>query len=172
MLKTKERTKAMSSSGRVYEGVLKGDGLRFVIVISRFNEFISSKLLGGARDCLTRHGVAEGDIDVAWVPGAMEIPLVAQRLGRSKKYDAVICLGAVIRGATPHFDYVAAQAAKGVAQVQLETGVPVIFGVLTTETIEQAVERAGSKSGNRGWDAALSALEMANLLKGLDGTGK
>jgi 6,7-dimethyl-8-ribityllumazine synthase len=162
----------MSNSGRVYEGVLKGEGLRFVIVISRFNEFISSKLLGGARDCLTRHGVAEGDIDVAWVPGAMEIPLVAQRLGRSKKYDAVICLGAVIRGATPHFDYVAAQAAKGVAQVQLETGVPVIFGVLTTESIEQAVERAGAKSGNRGWDAALSALEMANLLKGLDGTGK
>jgi 6,7-dimethyl-8-ribityllumazine synthase len=162
----------MSSSGRVYEGVLKGEGLRFVIVISRFNEFISSKLLGGARDCLTRHGVTEGDIDVAWVPGAMEIPLVAQRVGRSKKYDAVICLGAVIRGSTPHFDYVAGQAAKGVAQVQLETGVPVIFGVLTTESIEQAVERAGTKSGNRGWDAALSALEMANLLKGLDGTEK
>jgi 6,7-dimethyl-8-ribityllumazine synthase len=172
MWKTTERKRAMSSSGHTYEGVLKGEGLRLAIVISRFNEFIGSKLLGGARDCLTRHGVAESDIDVAWVPGAMEIALVAQKLGRSKKYDAVICLGAVIRGSTPHFDYVAAQAAKGVSQVQLETGVPVVFGVLTTDSIEQAVERAGTKSGNRGWDAALSALEMANLLKSLDGPGK
>jgi 6,7-dimethyl-8-ribityllumazine synthase len=162
----------MSSGGQIYEGMLKGEGLRVAVVISRFNEFISSKLLGGARDCLTRHGVVDGDIDVAWVPGAMELPLVAQRMGRSKKYDAVICLGAVIRGSTPHFDYVAAQAAKGVAEVQLDTGVPVIFGVLTTETIEQAIERAGTKSGNRGWDAALSALEMANLLRGLEETRK
>jgi 6,7-dimethyl-8-ribityllumazine synthase len=172
MSKTQERTKRMSSSGRVYEGVLKGEGLRFAIVVSRFNEFISSKLLGGARDCLSRHGVAESDIAVAWVPGAMEIPLVAQKLASSKEYEAIICLGAVIRGSTPHFDYVAGEAAKGVAKVQLETGVPVIFGVLTTETIEQAVERAGTKSGNRGWDAALSALEMANLLKGLGETSK
>jgi 6,7-dimethyl-8-ribityllumazine synthase len=162
----------MSSSGRIFEGVLKGEGLRFAVVISRFNEFITSKLLGGTRDCLTRHGVTESDIAVAWVPGAMEIPLVAQKLGRSGEYDAIVCLGAVIRGATPHFDYVAGEVAKGVAKVQLETGVPVIFGVLTTETIEQAVERAGTKSGNRGWDAALSALEMANLLKGLDGRAK
>jgi len=162
----------MSSSGQVYEGFLKGEGLRFAIVVSRFNEFIGSKLLGGARDCLTRHGVAEGDVDVAWVPGALEIPLVAQKLAKTKTYSAVVCLGAVIRGSTPHFDYVAAEVAKGVAHVQLETGVPVIFGVLTTETIEQAVERAGTKSGNRGWDAALSGLEMANLLRGIDGAVK
>ena len=162
----------MTESGRVYEGFLKGEGLHFAVVVSRFNEFIGSKLLSGARDCLRRHGVAEGDVDVAWVPGALEIPLVAQRLARSKKYDAVICLGAVIRGSTPHFDYVAAQVAKGVTQVQLEAGLPVIFGVLTTETIEQAVERAGTKAGNRGWDAALSALEMADLLRGIDETVK
>ena len=170
MSKTKERTESMSGSGRVFEGVLRGEGLRFGVVVSRFNEFIGSKLLGGARDCLGRHGVTENDVDVAWVPGALEIPLVAQWMGRSKRYDAVICLGAVIRGSTPHFDYVASEVAKGVAHVQLETGVPVIFGVLTTENIEQAVERAGTKSGNKGWDAALSALEMANLLRELDGT--
>ena len=158
----------MTEKGRVFEGFLKGEGLRFAIVVSRFNEFISSKLLSGAWDCLTRHGVAEADIDVAWVPGAMEIPLVAQRLAGSARYDAVICLGAVIRGSTPHFDYVAGEVAKGVAKVQLDTGVPVIFGVLTTDTIEQAVERAGTKAGNKGWDAALSALEMANLVKNLD----
>jgi 6,7-dimethyl-8-ribityllumazine synthase len=172
MLRTKERTESMTDKGRVFEGVLKGDGLRFAIVVSRFNDFISSKLLAGALDCLARHGVGEGNVDVAWVPGALEIPLVAQRLGKGGKYHAVICLGAVIRGATPHFDYVAGEVAKGVARVQLETGVPMIFGVLTTETIEQAVERAGTKAGNRGWDAALSALEMANLLRGLDGGGK
>jgi 6,7-dimethyl-8-ribityllumazine synthase len=168
MPKTKERTKGMSSKGRVYEGVLKGEGLRFAIVVSRFNDFIGSKLLAGAQDCLGRHGVGEDHVDVAWVPGALEIPLVAQRMAKSATYDAVICLGAVIRGATPHFDYVAGEVAKGVAQVQLDTGVPVIFGVLTTETIEQAVERAGTKAGNKGWDAAVSALEMANLLRGLD----
>ncbi len=153
--------------------MLKGEGLRFSIVVSRFNEFIGSKLLAGAEDCLTRHGVSPGDVDVAWVPGAMEIPLIAQRMAMSKKYDAVLCLGAVIRGSTPHFDYVAAEVAKGVAKVQLDSGVPILFGVLTTETIEQAVERAGTKAGNRGWDAALSGLEMANLVKTLAGaTGR
>jgi len=160
----------MTDKGRVFEGLLKGEGLRIAIVVSRFNEFISSKLLSGAWDCLTRHGVNEHDIDVAWVPGAMEIPLVAQKLAGTEKYDAVICLGAVIRGSTPHFDYVAAEAAKGVARVGLKAGIPVIFGVLTTDSIEQAVERAGTKAGNKGWDAAVSALEMANLLHSLDET--
>jgi 6,7-dimethyl-8-ribityllumazine synthase len=163
-----ERTEAMSEAGRVFEGVLKGEGLRFGIVVSRFNEFIGSKLLSGARDCLSRHGAAAEAIDVAWVPGALEVPVIAKRMVKTGKYDAVICLGAVIRGSTPHFDYVAAEVAKGVAAVQLDSGTPVIFGVLTTETIEQAVERAGTKSGNRGWDAALSALEMANLVRRLD----
>jgi 6,7-dimethyl-8-ribityllumazine synthase len=160
--------KAMDNKGTVYEGILSGDGLRFAIVVSRFNEFISSKLLSGAWDCLTRHGASGGDIDVAWVPGAMEIPLIAQRLAGTKRYDAVICLGAVIRGSTPHFDYVAAEVAKGVASVQLNVGLPVIFGVLTTDSIEQAVERAGTKAGNKGWDAAVSALEMANLVRKLE----
>ncbi len=158
----------MSDTGRTFEGVLKGEGLRFAIVVSRFNEFIGSKLLSGARDCLTRHGVSVADVDVAWVPGSMEIPIIAKRLALSGAYDAVITLGAVIRGSTAHFDYVAGEVAKGVAMVQLESGVPVIFGVLTTENIEQAVERAGTKSGNKGWDAALSAIEMANLVRGLD----
>jgi 6,7-dimethyl-8-ribityllumazine synthase len=162
----------MTSGGRVYEGFLTGAGLRLAIVVSRFNEFIGSRLLAGARDCLTRHGVGEDDVDTAWVPGALEIPLAAQKMAKAKKYDAVICLGAVIRGSTPHFDHVAAEVTKGVAQVQLETGVPVIFGVLTTDTIEQAVERAGTKAGNRGWDAALSALEMANLTRALDNASK
>ena len=157
----------MTEKGRVFEGFLNGEGLRLAVVVSRFNEFISSKLLSGAWDSLTRHGVAEKDIDVAWVPGAMEIPLVAQRLAGSARYDAIICLGAVIRGSTPHFDYVSAEVAKGVAKVQLDAGIPVIFGVLTTDTIEQAVERAGTKSGNKGWDAALSAIEMANVMKQL-----
>jgi 6,7-dimethyl-8-ribityllumazine synthase len=162
----------MTSGGRVYEGFLTGAGLRLAIVVSRFNEFIGSRLLAGARDCLTRHGVGEDDVDTAWVPGALEIPLAAQKMAKAKKYDAVICLGAVIRGSTPHFDHVAAEVTKGVAQVQLETGVPVIFGVLTTDTIEQAVERAGTKAGNRGWDAALSAIEMANLTRALDNASK
>jgi 6,7-dimethyl-8-ribityllumazine synthase len=153
--------------GQVFEGTLSGDGLRFGIVIGRFNDFISSKLLSGALDCLNRHGTEMSAVETAWVPGSFEIPLVAGRLAASGRYDAVICLGAVIRGSTPHFDYVAAEVAKGVARVGLDTGVPVIFGVLTTDTIEQAVERAGTKAGNKGWDAALSALEMANLLKGL-----
>jgi 6,7-dimethyl-8-ribityllumazine synthase len=159
----------MDSKGRVYEGVLTGEGLRFAVVVSRFNEFISSKLLSGTWDCLTRHGADGGQIDVAWVPGAMEIPLIAQRLAATKRYDAIICLGAVIRGSTPHFDYVAAEVAKGVAKVQLDAGLPVIFGVLTTDSIEQAVERAGTKAGNKGWDAAVSALEMANLVRTLEG---
>jgi 6,7-dimethyl-8-ribityllumazine synthase len=162
----------MSSNGQVYEGVLKGEGLRLGIVASRFNEFIGSRLVAGARDCLVRHGVSEADIDLAWVPGAFEIPLAAQRLARSQRYSAVICVGAVIRGSTPHFEHVAAEVTKGIAQVQLETGLPVVFGVLTTDTIEQAVERAGTKAGNKGWDAALAALEMANLLRVLDDAGK
>ena len=158
----------MAEKGRVFEGFLNGEGLQFAIVVSRFNEFISGKLLSGAWDCLTRHGVGAANVDVAWVPGAMEIPLIAQRLARSKKYDAVICLGAVIRGSTPHFDYVSAEVAKGIAKVQLDSGIPVIFGVLTTDSIEQAVERAGTKAGNKGWDAAVAALEMANLLQSLE----
>jgi len=139
-------------------------GQKFGIVVSRFNEFISSKLLAGAVDTLVRHGAAEAAIDVAWTPGSFEIPLVAQKMAASGKYAAVICLGAVIRGGTPHFDYIAAEVSKGVAQVGLATGVPTIFGVLTTDTIEQAIERAGTKAGNKGSDAALSAIEMANLL--------
>ena len=154
----------MGSDGRIFEGALQGKGLSFAIVASRFNEFIGTKLIEGAKDCLVRHGVDASAIDLAWVPGSFEIPLAAQRLAASKKYSAVICVGAVIRGNTPHFDYVAAEVTKGIAQVQLETGLPITFGVLTTDTIEQAVERAGAKSGNRGWDSALAALEMVNLL--------
>ena len=142
-------------------------GQKFAIVVSRFNEFISSKLLAGAVDVLTRHGVAEGAIDIAWTPGSFEVPLVAQKMAASGKYAAVICLGAVIRGGTPHFDYIAAEVSKGVAQVGLASGLPVIFGVITTDTIEQAIERAGTKAGNKGGDAALSAIEMVNLLKQL-----
>ncbi len=153
--------------GPIYEGQLLGKGLRFGIVVSRFNEFISRKLLEGALDALERHGVAEEDIEIAWVPGSFEIPLVARHMAQSGHDDAVICLGAVIRGATPHFDYVAAEVAKGVAQVALQTGVPVLFGVLTTDTIEQAIERAGTKAGNKGFDAAVAAIEMANLLRQL-----
>jgi 6,7-dimethyl-8-ribityllumazine synthase len=150
-----------------YEGKLIGKGLRFGLVVGRFNEFIANHLLEGALDNLRRHEVADGDIEVAWVPGAFEMPLVAGRLAASGRYDAVVCLGAVIRGGTPHFDYVAAEAAKGIAKVGLESGVPVVFGVLTTDTVEQAVERAGTKSGNKGWAAATSALEMANLMRAL-----
>ena len=150
-----------------YEGKLNGQGLRFALVVGRFNELISGRLYEGALDCLKRHDVADGDVDAAWVPGAFEMPLVAARLARSGSYDAVICIGAVIRGGTPHFDYVAGEAAKGIANVSLDTGVPVVFGVLTTDTIEQAVERAGAKAGNKGWSAAATALEMANLVKTL-----
>lgn len=151
----------------VFEGNLIGTGLKVGVVTSRFNELLSSRLLSGAMDALTRHGVSEDDIDVAWVPGAFEIPLVAGRLAESGRYDAVIALGVVIRGGTPHFEYVAAEVAKGVAQVSQRTSVPVMFGVITADTIEQAVERAGTKSGNKGWAAAENAIEMANLLRGM-----
>ena len=150
-----------------YEGMLLGKGLKFGVVISRFNEFFSRKLLDGARDALLRHDVSEDDIEVAWTPGSFEIPLIAQKMAQSKKYDAIICLGAVIRGSTPHFDYIAAEVTKGIANVSLGTGVPVIFGVITTDTLEQAVERSGSKIGNKGYDAAVSAIEMANLVKSI-----
>ena len=151
-----------------YEGTLLGKGLRFAVVASRFNEFITKKLLEGAQDALLRHGVDEGDIDTAWVPGSFEIPLVAKRLAQAKKYNAVVCLGAVIRGGTPHFEYVAAEVTKGIAQVSLETGLPVIYGVITADTLEQAIERAGTKEGNEGFKAAVSAIEMANLLTAID----
>ncbi len=151
----------------ILQGDFAGKSRKFGIVISRFNEFISSKLLEGALDGLKRHGVADEDITVAWTPGAFEIPLIARKMADAKKYDAVIALGCVIRGATPHFDYVAGEAAKGVGQASLASGVPVIFGVLTTDTIEQAIERAGTKSGNKGFDSAMAALEMANLLRKL-----
>ncbi len=152
----------------VFEGALLGKGLKVAVVVARFNEFITGKLLSGAQDALTRHGVSEEDIDVAWVPGSFEIPLVAQKLAMSKKYDAVICLGTVIRGATPHFEYIAAEVSKGVAKVGLDSGIPVMFGVITSDTIEQAIERAGTKAGNKGFDAAVGAIEMANLLKKID----
>ena len=150
---------------KVTEGKLLARGLKFGVVVSRFNDFISDKLLGGAIDALVRSGAEIEDISVFKVPGAFEIPLIAKKLASSKKFDAVICLGAVIRGATPHFDYVANEVSKGIATVGLETGVPVTFGILTTDTLEQAIERAGSKAGNKGWEAALAAVEMANLLK-------
>jgi len=149
---------------KVYEGQLKADSKKFGIIVGRFNEFIGGKLLSGALDGLKRHGCTEENIEISWVPGAYEMPLVAKKLAKSKKYDAVICLGAVIRGATPHFDYVSSEVSKGIANVSLDTEVPVIFGVLTTDTIEQAIERAGTKSGNKGFDAAVSAIEMVNLL--------
>jgi 6,7-dimethyl-8-ribityllumazine synthase len=152
---------------KTYEGKLLADGLRFGIVASRFNELITSRLLSGALDALKRHGAADENIEIAWTPGGFELPMVAHRLAESGKYDAVICLGAIIRGATPHFDYVASETAKGIAQVSLRTGLPVIYGVVTADTIEQAVERAGTKAGNRGADAAASAIEMANLLREL-----
>ena len=154
-----------------YEGNLIAEGLRFAIVASRFNDMITRRLLSGALDSLARHGAEEDEIDVAWVPGAFEIPLVAQRLAESGRYDAVICVAAIIRGATPHFEYVAAEASKGIAKVSMDTGVPVIYGVVTADSIEQAVERAGTKAGNRGSDAARSAIEMANLLKSLPKSG-
>ncbi len=149
---------------KIYEGNLTGRNLKFAIVVARFNEFITSKLLSGALDTLKRHETEEENISVFWVPGAFEIPIVAKKLAESKKFDAVICLGAVIRGSTTHYDYVCNEVSKGVAQVGLQTGVPAIFGVVTTENIQQAVERAGTKAGNKGSDAAMSAMEMANLL--------
>ncbi|TWI54661.1 6,7-dimethyl-8-ribityllumazine synthase [Halalkalibacter nanhaiisediminis] len=154
--------------GQVFEGQLVATGLKVGIVVGRFNEFITSKLLGGAEDALRRHGAKEEDIDIAWVPGAFEIPFAAKKMLDSGKYDAVITLGTVIRGATPHFDYVCSEVAKGVSSLALSSGKPVIFGVLTTDTIEQAVERAGTKAGNKGWDAATAAIEMANLSRSFD----
>ncbi len=148
----------------IIEGYISGKGLKFGIVAARFNEFIVSKLVGGALDTLHRHETADGDIDVAWVPGAFEIPIVAKKMAESGKYDAILCLGAVIRGSTTHYDYVCNEVSKGVAQVGLQTGVPTIFGVVTTENIEQAIERAGTKAGNKGADAAMAAMEMASLL--------
>ena len=150
---------------KVIEGKLNAKDLKFGIVVGRFNEFISSKLLGGALDALKRHDAADDNVEMVWAPGAFEIPLLAQKMAKSGKYDAVICLGAVIRGATPHFDYVAAEVSKGIANAMLHTEVPVIYGVLTTDSIEQAIERAGTKSGNKGFDAAMAAIEMGNLLK-------
>ncbi|HOK55454.1 MAG TPA: 6,7-dimethyl-8-ribityllumazine synthase [Armatimonadota bacterium] len=152
---------------KTYEGKLLATDLKFGIVVSRFNEFITSKLLNGALDALIRHGADDANIEVAWVPGTFEIPLAAQKMAASGKYDAVICLGALIRGSTPHFDYIAAEASKGIAQVGLSTGVPAIFGVITTDNIEQAIERAGTKAGNKGSAAAESAIEMANLMKSI-----
>lgn len=152
---------------KIYEGHLIGQGLKFGLVVGRFNEFITNKLYSGAIDALKRHGVEEQDIEVAWVPGAFEIPMVANRMVSGQRYDAIICLGAVIRGATPHFDYVAAEVSKGVSKVGLESGVPTIFGVITADSIEQAIERAGTKAGNKGWDAAVTAIEMVNLIKDL-----
>ncbi len=152
---------------KTLEGQLKADNLKFGIVVGRFNEFISSKLLSGSIDCLVRHGADADNITVAWVPGAFEIPLVAKKMAAAGKYDAIICLGAVIRGATPHFDYVCAEVSKGIANVSLQYETPISFGVLTTENIEQAVERAGTKAGNKGVDAAMAAIEMADLLKNI-----
>lgn len=150
-----------------FEGMLQGQGLKLGVVISRFNEFITSKLLSGARDALLRHGVAEADIDTAWVPGAFEIPLAASKMAATKRYDAIICLGAIVRGGTPHADYIAAEVTKGIAAIGLETGLPVIYGMITADTLEQAIERAGAKMGNRGFGAAQQAIEMANLLKAI-----
>ncbi|MGI6556126.1 6,7-dimethyl-8-ribityllumazine synthase [uncultured Pseudoramibacter sp.] len=150
------------------EGKVVAQQIKVAIVAARFNEFIVSKLVSGAQDALIRHGVNDDDIDIAWVPGAFEIPLIAQKFAQSGKYDAVICLGAVIRGATSHYDYVCNEASKGIAQVSLNTGIPVLFGVLTTENIEQAVERAGTKAGNKGYDVACSAIEMVNLIKNIE----
>lgn len=150
---------------KTFEGHLNAHNKKFAIVVSRFNELICRKLLEGALDCIDRHGGNTDDVDIAWVPGSFEIPMAAQKFAVSKKYDAVICIGAVIRGATPHFEYISAEVTKGIAQVSLDTGVPVTYGVITPDTLEQAIERAGTKAGNKGWDAALSAIEMVNLFE-------
>ncbi len=152
---------------KILQGVLLGEGLKFGVVVSRFNEFVTKKLLEGAQDALLRHGVSDGDIDIAWAPGSFEIPLIAQKLAQTKKYDAVICLGAVIRGATPHFEYIAAEVTKGIARVGLEAGLPISYGIITADSLEQAIERAGTKAGNKGFDAAVDAIEMVNLLKSI-----
>lgn len=150
-----------------FEGMLLGKGLKFGVVISRFNEFITRKLLEGANDALLRHGVEGEGIDVAWVPGSFEIPLIAKKMAETKRYNAIICLGAVIRGGTPHFEYIAGEVTKGIASVGLEKGLPIIYGILTADTLEQAIERAGTKEGNEGFKAAMTAIEMANLVKGI-----
>jgi len=150
-----------------FEGMLLGKGLKFGLVVARFNEFFTQKLLEGAQDALLRHDVNEEDVEVAWVPGSFEIPLTALKLAQSKRYDAIICLAAVIRGGTPHWEYIAAEATKGIAKVSLDTGLPVINGIITTDTLEQAIERSGTKAGNKGFDAAVSAIEMANLIKAI-----
>jgi len=152
---------------RHFEGVLLGKGLKFGLVVSRFNEFITKKLLEGAQDALLRHGVNQEDIEVVWVPGSFEIPLVAKKLAQTKRCDAVICLGAVVRGGTPHFEYIAAEVSKGIAKVGLDTGLPVLYGVITADTLEQAIERSGTKMGNKGFEAAVNAIEMVNLLNGI-----
>ena len=152
---------------KYFEGKLLGEGLRFGLVVSRFNEFITKKLLEGAQDALLRPGVREEDIEIAWTPGSFEIPLIAKKLAQTKKYDEVICLATLVRGGTPHFEYIAAEVSKGIAKVGLETGLPVIYGVITADTLEQAIERAGTKMGNKGFDAAVNAIEMANLIKGI-----
>jgi 6,7-dimethyl-8-ribityllumazine synthase len=158
--------------GKVFEGNLLGQGLKFAIVISRFNEFISQKLLDGAKDALARHGVDMDGVDIAWTPGSFEIPLISQKLAQSKRYDAIICLGAVIKGGTPHFEYVASELSKGIARVSLDSGLPVINGVITAENLEQAIERAGTKMGNKGFDAAVGAIEMGSLLRVFGETGR
>jgi len=152
---------------KVHEGKLDARGRKFGIAVARFNSLITARLLDGALDCLRRHGVEDKDIEVAWVPGSFELPLLAQKLAATRRFDVVICLGAIIRSNTPHFDYVAGEAAKGIARVGLDSGIPVTFGVVTTDDLEQAIERAGARSGNRGWDAALNAIEMADLMAGL-----
>ena len=152
---------------KVIEGKLVSNNVIYALIVSRFNEFINKKLLDGAIDCLKRHGAEDKEIEIIWVPGAFELPLIAQKSAASKKYDAVICLGSVIRGGTPHFDYISAEVSKGIANVGLQAGKPVIFGVLTTDSIEQAIERAGTKAGNKGWDAALSAIEMVDLFRNM-----
>jgi 6,7-dimethyl-8-ribityllumazine synthase len=154
---------------RTFEGSLSGQGLSLAIVVSRFNRLVTERLLAGAQDALARHGVDQEKVDVAWVPGSMELPLVARRLAERRRYDAIVCLGAVIRGETPHFDYVASQAAAGLSRVALDSGVPTIFGVITANTLEQALERAGGKAGNKGYDAVVGAIEMATLLEQLEG---
>jgi len=150
-----------------YEGILIGKGLKFAVVVSRFNELITTKLLDGARDALLRHGVNEDDIDIVWTPGCLEIPLISKKLAQSDKYDAILCLGAVIRGGTPHSEYVASEVNRGIGRVSLDTGLPVIQGIITADTLEQAIQRAGAKEGNKGFAAAVSAIEMANLLKAI-----
>jgi 6,7-dimethyl-8-ribityllumazine synthase len=153
---------------KTFEGMLLGEGFKFAIVVARFNDFITNKMLEGAQDALIRHGVNEDDIEVAWVPGCFEVPLAAQKLANTKRYDSIICLGAVIRGGTPHFEYVASEVTKGIAQVGLNTGIPVIYGIITADTLEQAIERAGTKQGNEGTKAANTAIEMANLMNSIE----